>query len=41
MLARGVNFYLVDCRYAVKESQQRIDTALKQIGLKIPGKQIL
>lgn len=37
----GVNFYLVGLPdNAVKESQQRIDTALKQIGLKIPGKQI-
>lgn len=37
----GINFYLVGLPdNAVKESQQRIDTALKQIGLKIPGKQI-
>lgn len=37
----GVNFFLVGLPdNAVKESQQRIDTALKQHGLKIPGKQI-
>jgi magnesium chelatase family protein len=37
----GINFYMVGLPdSAVKESQQRIDTALKQIGHKIPGKQI-
>jgi magnesium chelatase family protein len=37
----GINFYLVGLPdNAVKESQQRIDTALKQNGHKIPGKQI-
>src|SRR6478735_4778084 len=37
----GVNFFLVGLPdSAVKESHQRIDTALKQHGLKIPGKQI-
>lgn len=37
----GVNFYLVGLPdNAVKESQQRIATALKQHGYKIPGKQI-
>lgn len=37
----GVNFYLVGLPdNAVKESQQRIDTALKHHGYKIPGKQI-
>jgi magnesium chelatase family protein len=37
----GINFYLVGLPdNAVKESQQRIDTALKQHGYKIPGKQI-
>ncbi len=37
----GINFYMVGLPdSAVKESQQRIDTALKQVGLKIPGKQI-
>jgi magnesium chelatase family protein len=37
----GINFYLVGLPdSAVKESQQRIDTALKQVGYKIPGKQI-
>lgn len=38
----GVNFSIVglpDC--AVKESQQRIDAALRSIGLKIPGKKII
>ncbi len=37
----GINFYLVGLPdNAVKESQQRINTALKQFGYKIPGKQI-
>ncbi|PBQ32452.1 magnesium chelatase [Sphingobacteriaceae bacterium] len=37
----GVNFFLVGLPdNAVKESQQRIDTALKEHGYKIPGKQI-
>ncbi len=37
----GVNFYLVGLPdNAVKESQQRIDTALRQNGYKIPVKQI-
>ena len=40
-VAIGINFYLVGLPdSAVKESQQRIDTALKQHGYKIPGKQI-
>lgn len=40
-VGNGINFYLVGLPdNAVKESQQRIDTALKQIGHKIPGKQI-
>lgn len=40
-IATGVNFYLVGLPdSAVKESQQRIDTALKQQGLKIPGKSV-
>ncbi len=40
-IGNGVNFYMVGLPdSAVKESQQRIDTALKQINLKIPGKQI-
>ena len=40
-IANGINFYLVGLPdSAVKESQQRINTALKQIGYKIPGKQI-
>lgn len=37
----GVNFYLVGLPdSAVKESQQRIDSALKNNGYRIPGKQI-
>ncbi len=37
----GVNFFLVGLPdNAVKESQQRIDAALKYVGYKIPGKQI-
>jgi magnesium chelatase family protein len=37
----GINFYMVGLPdSAVKESQQRIDTALKQVGYKIPGKAI-
>ncbi len=40
-ITTGVNFYLVGLPdNAVKESQQRIDTALKQQGLKIPGKSV-
>jgi magnesium chelatase family protein len=40
-IGMGINFYLVGLPdNAVKESQQRIDTALKQHGYKIPGKQI-
>lgn len=40
-IAVGLNFYLVGLPdNAVKESQQRINTALKQHGYKIPGKQI-
>jgi magnesium chelatase family protein len=38
----GVNFYLVGLPdSAVKESQQRIDSALKYNGYKIPGKKII
>lgn len=37
----GVNFFMVGLPdNAVKESQQRIDSALKQIGYRIPGKAI-
>ena len=37
----GLNFYMVGLPdNAVKESQQRIQTALKQYGYKIPGKRI-
>lgn len=40
-VSTGVNFYLVGLPdNAVKESHQRIQTALKQHGQKIPGKQI-
>ncbi len=38
----GISFFLVGLPdSAVKESQQRIDTALKQNGYKIPGKKIV
>ncbi len=40
-LSSGINFYLVGLPdSAVKESQQRISAALKNIGCKMPGKQI-
>jgi magnesium chelatase family protein len=40
-IGTGINFYLVGLPdNAVKESHKRIDTALKQNGYKIPGKQI-
>lgn len=40
-ISQGINFYLVGLPdSAVKESHQRIDAALKNNGLKIPGKQI-
>ncbi|MBA3682845.1 MAG: magnesium chelatase, partial [Bacteroidetes bacterium] len=40
-IGTGINFYLVGLPdSAVKESHHRIDTALKQNGYKIPGKQI-
>ncbi|MDF1549923.1 MAG: YifB family Mg chelatase-like AAA ATPase [Bacteroidales bacterium] len=39
---RGVNFYLVGLPdNAVKESQQRIDSALRENGFKIPGKKVI
>lgn len=39
---QGINFYLVGLPdNAVKESQQRIDSALKTNGYKIPGKKIV
>ncbi len=39
---QGVNFFMVGLPdSAVKESHQRIETALKQIGYKIPGKRIV
>jgi magnesium chelatase family protein len=41
-VSTGVNFFLVGLPdSAVKESQQRIDAALKNIGFKIPGKKIV
>ena len=40
-ISQGINFFLVGLPdSAVKESHQRIDAALKNNGLKIPGKQI-
>lgn len=40
-MGQGINFYLVGLPdSAVKESHQRIDAALKNNNLKIPGKQI-
>lgn len=39
---QGINFYLVGLPdNAVKESRQRIDSALKQFGYKIPGKKVV
>ena len=41
-VAQGVNFHLVGLPdSAVKESQQRIDAALKNNGFKIPGKKVV
>lgn len=41
-ISRGANFYLVGLPdSAVKESQQRIETALRQFGYKIPGKKVV
>lgn len=41
-VAQGVNFYLVGLPdNAVKESQQRIEAALKNNGYKIPGKKVV
>ena len=41
-ISQGVNFFLVGLPdSAVKESQQRIDAALKNNGFKIPGKKIV
>ena len=40
-IGQGINFFLVGLPdSAVKESQQRIDAALKNNGFKIPGKGI-
>ncbi len=41
-VSRGANFYLVGLPdAAIKESQQRIDSALREHGFKIPGKKIV
>jgi magnesium chelatase family protein len=41
-ISSGINFFLVGLPdNAVKESQQRIDSALRQFGYKIPGKKIV
>ena len=41
-VSQGINFHLVGLPdNAVKESQQRIDAALKQNGYKIPGKKVV
>lgn len=41
-ISRGANFYLVGLPdAAVKESQQRIETALRYYGYKIPGKKVV
>src|SRR5580704_8576045 len=40
-IGQGIKFFLVGLPdNAVKESQQRIQTALKHVGYKIPGKEI-
>lgn len=41
-VSQGVNFFLVGLAdNAVKESQQRIDSALREYGFKIPGKKVV
>ncbi|MGM0505028.1 MAG: magnesium chelatase domain-containing protein, partial [Bacteroidota bacterium] len=41
-VSQGVNFHLVGLPdSAVKESQQRIDSALRTNGYKVPGKKIV
>ncbi len=41
-ISKGINFYLVGLPdAAVKESQQRIESALRQHGYKIPGKKVV
>lgn len=38
----GINFFLVGLPdSAVRESQQRISTAVQSVGLKVPGKRIV
>ncbi len=42
VVSKGINFFMVGLPdSAVKESHHRIETALKQIGYKIPGKKIV
>src|ERR1022692_3249718 len=41
-ISQGVNFFIVGLPdSAVRESQQRIDAALKNLNFRIPGKKIL
>ncbi|HHZ64891.1 MAG TPA: ATP-binding protein [Flavobacteriales bacterium] len=41
-IGQGINFYMVGLPdNAVKESQQRIEAALKNVGYKLPGKKIV
>ena len=41
-VSQGINFHLVGLPdNAVKESQQRVDSALRQFGYKIPGKKVV
>ncbi|MBN1251469.1 MAG: YifB family Mg chelatase-like AAA ATPase [Bacteroidales bacterium] len=41
-ILQGINFFLVGLPdSAVKESQQRVDSALRQCGFKIPGKKVV
>jgi magnesium chelatase family protein len=41
-ISQGVNFFIVGLPdSAVKESQQRIDSALRTNGFKLPGKKIV
>src|ERR1017187_2945979 len=41
-ISQGINFFIVGLPdSAVKESQQRIDAALKNLNFRIPGKKII
>ncbi|MCC6690482.1 MAG: ATP-binding protein, partial [Bacteroidia bacterium] len=41
-ISKGINFFIVGLPdSAVKESQQRIDAALKNLDLKVPGKRVV